>query len=66
MHEAEITHSQLPVTYSAFNDPMEFSYLTVLAVLAMGLLVSVTGGVAYLTAMEWRDRRQQEREKKQR
>lgn len=45
---------------------MEFSYLTVLALLAIGLLVAVTGGVAYLTALEWRDCRQQEREKKQR
>ncbi len=45
---------------------MESTFLTVLAVAAMGLLVSVTGGVAYLTAMEWRDRRQEEREKKQR
>jgi hypothetical protein len=48
------------------TEVMEFSYLTVLALLAIGLLVAVTGGVAYLTALEWRDRRQQEREKKQR
>lgn len=48
------------------TEVMEFSYLTVLALLAIGLLVAVTGGVAYLTALEWRDCRQQEREKKQR
>ncbi|NJO78649.1 MAG: hypothetical protein HC827_09020 [Cyanobacteria bacterium RM1_2_2] len=42
----------------------ESTFLTVLATLALGLLVLVTGGVAYLTAIEWRDRRQQDREKR--
>jgi hypothetical protein len=30
---------------------------SILAVLALVLMVVVTGGVAYLTAAEWRDRR---------
>lgn len=36
-----------------------FSSLAILAVL---LLVLVTGGVAYLTTVEWRDRRRRQRE----
>jgi CHASE3 domain sensor protein len=39
--------------------------LTVLASLALGLLVLVTGGVAFLTTMEWRDRRRQDQEKRE-
>ena len=39
--------------------------LTVLASLALGLLVVVTGGVAFLTTMEWRDRRRQDQEKRE-
>jgi hypothetical protein len=42
----------------------ESTYLTILSMLAVGLLVAVTGGVAYLTTMEWRDRRRVEREKR--
>jgi hypothetical protein len=38
--------------------------LNVLATLALVLMVSVTAGVAYLTTVEWRDRRRQEREKR--
>lgn len=30
---------------------------SVLATLALGLMVIVTGGVVYLTAADWRDRR---------
>ena len=43
---------------------MEFSLPTVLALLAFGLLVTVTGGVVYLTLADWRDRRRQEQEKR--
>jgi hypothetical protein len=43
---------------------LESSILSLLAVVAIGLLVAVTGGVAYLTTMEWRDRRRIEREKR--
>jgi hypothetical protein len=42
----------------------ESLFLTILATLALGLLVVVTGGVAYLTAVEWRDRRRQDQEKR--
>ncbi|MGF1500105.1 MAG: hypothetical protein ACFB8W_25240 [Elainellaceae cyanobacterium] len=44
----------------------DISALSVLSALALGLLVLVTGSVAYLTAAEWRDRRRQEREKRDR
>ena len=39
------------------------SLLPILAGVA-ALLVVVTGGVVYLTASEWRDRRRQDRDKK--
>lgn len=45
---------------------MEFSVVNILALVALGMMVIVTGGIAYLTAMEWRDRRRQDREKRQR
>jgi hypothetical protein len=38
--------------------------LTILAVVSFALLIAVTGGVAYLTSIEWRDRRRREQEKK--
>jgi hypothetical protein len=44
----------------------ETTYLTILATLAIGLLIAVTAGVAYLTTMEWRDRRRLDREKRDR
>ncbi|WAL58191.1 hypothetical protein [Thermocoleostomius sinensis] len=37
-------------------------FLTVLATLALGLLIAVSGGVAYLTTIEWRDRRRRDNE----
>jgi hypothetical protein len=43
---------------------LESSLLSVLAILAVVLLVAVTGGVAYLTTMEWRDRRRIDNEKR--
>lgn len=36
---------------------LEAQAFSVLAVLALILLVTVTGGVIYLTAADWRDRR---------
>ncbi len=36
---------------------MEFSIANILVLVAFVLLLTVTGGVAYLTAVEWRDRR---------
>ncbi len=35
----------------------EIPVFNLMAVASFGLLVLVTGGVAYLTAVEWRDRR---------
>ena len=44
---------------------LEDSLLSILAVLALILLVTVTGGVAYLTSAEWRDKRRRlEQEKR--
>jgi hypothetical protein len=43
----------------------DVSFLSILAFLSMGLMVAVTGGVAYLTAAEWRDRRRRERAEKE-
>lgn len=40
--------------------------LSSLAVVALALLVTFTGGVAYLTAVEWRDRRRREKEQRDR
>lgn len=40
--------------------------LSSLAVVALALLVTFTGGVAYLTAVEWRDRRRRAREQRER
>ncbi|HEY9834618.1 MAG TPA: hypothetical protein V6D26_28970 [Stenomitos sp.] len=43
---------------------MESPFVTVLFVAALGLLAVVSGGVVYLTAAEWRDRRRRDRDKK--
>ena len=40
--------------------------VNILAFVALGMMVIVTGGILYLTAMEWRDRRRQDEEKRQR
>ncbi|MFW6296208.1 MAG: hypothetical protein ACOC04_03345 [Halothece sp.] len=40
------------------------SIFNVLFFSALGLLILVSGGVLYLTAAEWRDRRRQDRDKK--
>jgi hypothetical protein len=44
---------------------LENSSLTILAALALALLLALTGGVAYLTTLEWRDRRRRDREKRE-
>ncbi|MBD2419855.1 hypothetical protein H6G54_19515 [Anabaena cylindrica FACHB-243] len=41
---------------------MESPFLSILALVAVVLLVSVTGGVVYLTLADWRDRRRREDE----
>ena len=43
---------------------MEFSLANILVLVAFVLLLTVTGGVAYLTAVEWRDRRRLEKAKR--
>lgn len=44
---------------------MEFSLINILAVVALSMMVIVSGGIVYLTTIEWRDRRRQDREKRQ-
>jgi hypothetical protein len=41
---------------------LELSPYNILFVIALGLLVTVTGGIAYLTLAEWRDRRRRDEE----
>jgi hypothetical protein len=38
--------------------------LNTLFLVALGLLAIVSGGILYLTTLEWRDRRRQDRDKK--
>ncbi|WP_226591423.1 hypothetical protein [Microseira wollei] len=45
---------------------METTILNVIAVASLVLLLAVSGGVIYLTIVEWRDRRRQDRDKKSR
>jgi hypothetical protein len=44
---------------------VESPFLSILALLAVVLLLAVTGGVGYLTLAGWRDRRRQEDEKRE-
>ena len=44
---------------------MEITLYNVLVIAAFGLLLAVTGGIGYLTAAEWRDRRRQAQEKRE-
>ncbi|MEO0456297.1 MAG: hypothetical protein AAF152_06885 [Cyanobacteria bacterium P01_A01_bin.114] len=41
------------------NIGLELQTYNILAITAITLLVVVTGGVVYLTSVEWRDRRRQ-------
>ena len=43
---------------------MEYSIANILVLVAFVLLLTVTGGVAYLTAAEWRDRRRLDKAKR--
>lgn len=43
--------------------PQAFA-LSTLAVAALGMLLVVTGGIVYLTAVEWRDRRRRDRDRR--
>jgi hypothetical protein len=44
---------------------VENPFLNLLALVAILLLVAVTGGVGYLTVADWRDRRLRENEKRE-
>ncbi|HIK33837.1 MAG TPA: hypothetical protein IGS17_07140 [Oscillatoriales cyanobacterium M59_W2019_021] len=44
---------------------MEYTVFSVLGITALGLLVTVTGGVIYLTLADWRDRRRQDNAKRE-
>ena len=44
---------------------MENPFLNILALVALLLLLAVTGGVGYLTLADWRDRRRREDEKRE-
>jgi hypothetical protein len=43
---------------------METNVFSSLVIIAFLLLVAVTGGIGYLTLVDWRDRRRREREAK--
>ncbi|MGL5035790.1 MAG: hypothetical protein ACRC6M_18540 [Microcystaceae cyanobacterium] len=43
---------------------METTLLNTLFLAALVLLVIVSGGILYLTSLEWRDRRRQDQDKK--
>jgi hypothetical protein len=42
---------------------VEFTVFNTLVLIAFGLLITLTGGVAYLTLADWRDRRRRDQEK---
>jgi CHASE3 domain sensor protein len=44
---------------------VETPFLSILSLAALVLLVTVTGGVGYLTLANWRDRRRQDEEKRE-
>lgn len=44
---------------------VESPFFTGLVFVAFALLLSVSGGVGYLTIVEWRDRRRRERESRE-
>ncbi|WP_445636312.1 hypothetical protein NSTC745_01194 [Nostoc sp. DSM 114161] len=43
---------------------VESPFLSILALIAVVLLVAVTGGIGYLTLADWRDRRRRDEEKR--
>ncbi|MEH1766711.1 MAG: hypothetical protein V7L27_15065 [Nostoc sp.] len=43
---------------------MESPFLSILAIVAVLLLLVVTGGIGYLTLADWRDRRRRDEEKR--
>ncbi|MGB5595418.1 MAG: hypothetical protein WBM62_15460 [Crocosphaera sp.] len=51
---------------TAFSTVETTSILNILFLTAFALLILVSGGILYLTTIEWRDRRRQDRDKKSR
>lgn len=51
--------------YQQMNWTVDYPILNILALVALGMLVIVSGGIAYLTTIEWRDRRRVDREKRE-
>jgi hypothetical protein len=43
---------------------VESPFLSILTIVAIVLLVVVTGGIGYLTVADWRDRRRRDEEKR--
>ncbi|MEH2434218.1 MAG: hypothetical protein V7K25_08180 [Nostoc sp.] len=43
---------------------MESPFLSILTIVAIVLLVVVTGGIGYLTVADWRDRRRRDDDKR--
>ncbi len=43
---------------------MESPFLSILTIVAVVLLVVVTGGIGYLTVTDWRDRRRRDDDKR--
>jgi hypothetical protein len=43
---------------------VESPFLSILTIVAIVLLVAVTGGIGYLTVADWRDRRRRDEEKR--
>ena len=43
---------------------MESPFLSILTLVAIVLLVVVTGGIGYLTVADWRDRRRRDEDKR--
>ncbi|MEH2194893.1 MULTISPECIES: hypothetical protein [unclassified Nostoc] len=43
---------------------MESPFLSILTIVAIVLLVVVTGGIGYLTVADWRDRRRRDEDKR--
>ncbi|MGK7922983.1 MAG: hypothetical protein AB4080_23585 [Trichodesmium sp.] len=42
---------------------VELTAINIMAIIASGLMLIVTVGIIYLTTVEWRDRRRQQRDK---
>lgn len=52
--------------WSPVDSITHFSFIDLLVLAAVALLLVVTGGIAYLTFAEWRDRRRLDQDKRDR